>query len=134
VGVLLANELPFLLSKQIHTREKNMNPIQEIKKAKVQYNGTQNSILKYMSMRKRMGKPVVTVEEIMNFFPTRITRKDTIIRSMKTLVKHNFIKEKDKGYIITNIGKEVPTVVANSYQQQMARLGKRINNAHDWED
>jgi hypothetical protein len=111
-----------------------MNPIQEIKKAKIHYEGTQNSILKYMSMRKRMGKPVVTVEEIMNFFPTRITRKDTLIRSMKTLVKHNFIKEKDKGYIITNIGKEVPTVVANSHQQQMARLGKRINNAHDWED
>ncbi len=111
-----------------------MNYIQEIKKAKIQYNGTQNSILKYMSMRKRMGKPLVTAEEIMNFFPTRITRKDTLVRSMKTLIKHNFIKEKDNGYIITNIGKEVPSIVATSHQQQMARLGQRINLAHDWED
>jgi hypothetical protein len=111
-----------------------MNPIQEIKKAKIQYNGTQNSVLKYMSMRKRMGKPVVTVEEIIKFFPTRITRRDTLVRSMQTLVKHNFIKVKDKGYIITNIGQEVPTVVANSYQQQLARKGQRINHAHDWED
>ena len=53
---------------------------------------------------------------------------------MQTLVKHNFIKVKDKGYIITNIGQEVPTVVANSYQQQLARKGQRINHAHDWED
>jgi len=111
-----------------------MNPIQEIKKAKIHYDGTQNSILKYMSMRKRMGKPVVTLKEIMDFFPTRITRKDNLLKSMRSLVRLNFIKEKDKGYIITNIGKEVPTVVANSHQQQMARLGQRINLAHDLED
>lgn len=111
-----------------------MNQVQEIKKAKIHYNGTQNSILKYMSMRKRMGKPLVTAKEIMNFFPTRITRKDLLVKSMKTLIKHNFVKEKDNGYIITNIGKEVPFVVATSHQQQMARLGQRINLAHDWED
>ena len=29
---------------------------------------------------------------------------------------------------------EVPFVVATSHQQQMARLGQRINLAHDWED
>lgn len=111
-----------------------MNPIQEIKKAQIKYNGTQNSILKYMSMRKRMKKPVVTLDEIINFFKPRRIRKDNLIKSMQTLIKHNFVKEKDQGYIITNIGKEVPSVVANSHQQKLIKNGKRINLANDWDE
>ena len=111
-----------------------MDYIQEIKKIKVKYNGTQNAVLKYMSMRKRMGKPVVTVEEIIKFFGTKITRKDTLVRSMQSLIKNNLIKEKDKGYIITNIGKEVPFFVANLHQQQLIRKGQRVNHSHDWDD
>lgn len=111
-----------------------MNSIQLIKQAKIQYSGTQNSVLKYLSMRSKMNKPVVTADEILDFFQSRITRKDTLVKSMQTLIKHNFVKKQNDGYVITNLGKEVPFVVASSYQQQLARKGQRVNYAHDWDE
>lgn len=101
-----------------------MNQIQLIKKAKIQYDGTQNSILKYLSMRSKMDKPVVTADEILYFFRSRITRKDTLVRSIQTLINHNFVKKQNDGYVITNLGKEVPFVVASSHQQQLAKKVK----------
>lgn len=111
-----------------------MNTVEQIKLVRVAYNGTQNSVLKYISMRNRMGKSVVSVDEIINFFPHRISRRDTLVRILGTMVKNGFIKKVDNGYIITNIGKHVPFVVANSHMEKQIRLGKRVNHAHDWED
>jgi len=98
-----------------------MNPNEEIKKFSIAYDGVQNSILKYLSMRDRMKKPIVTIEEMMKFFPHRIPRKDNLQQMLKTMVNNNFIKEKNDGYVITNIGKHVPFVVVSNYQK--SRVG-----------
>jgi len=112
-----------------------MNNIEHIKKCKVSYKGTQNCILKYITMRSKTKNPVVTIEEIINFFPHKIKRKDTLMRMLKTMVKNNFIKEKNSGYIITHIGKQVPFVVANCYRQSLTEAGKRVEYAIDnWSD
>lgn len=103
-----------------------MNQIQVIQRSRVRYKGTQNSVLKYMSMRKRMGKPVVTIEEIIAFFPHKIKRKDNLLGTLKSMVKNEFIKEKDKGYVITHIGKQVPFIVANMRKEKLIRKGKRV--------
>lgn len=112
-----------------------MNTVEQIKLVRVAYNGTQNSVLKYISMRNRMGKSVVSVDEIINFFPHRISRRDTLVRILGTMVKNGFIKKVDNGYIITNIGKHVPFVVANSHMEKQIRLGKRASAVNeDWID
>jgi len=94
-----------------------MNPNEEIKKFSIAYDGLQNSILKYLTMREKMKKPIVTMEEIIEFFPHKISRKDNLQQMLKTMIKNNFIKEKNNGYIITNIGKHVPFVVASNHQK-----------------
>lgn len=108
-----------------------MNPVEQMKKTKVSYNGVQNSVLKYMSMRQRMGKPLVTLEEIQLFFPNKITRIDTLQKMLKNMEKNNFIKTKGDGYIITNIGKQIPNIVANYHQARLVRDGKRTTYAVD---
>jgi paraquat-inducible protein B len=128
VGVLLANELPFSL---YHTRKAYMNEIKKIKQSKVSYTGNQIIILKYLGMRDRMGKPVATLSEIVSFNPERFKRKDTILRTLKVMVKNNFIKEKNNGYVITNIGKQVPFVVADLYINSLSKQGKRTHFAND---
>jgi hypothetical protein len=128
VGVLLANELPFSL---YHTRKAYMNEIKKIKQSKVSYTGNQIIILKYLGMRDRMGKPVATLLEIVSFNPERFKRKDTILRTLKVMVKNNFIKEKNNGYVITNIGKKVPFVVADLYLNSLSKQGKRTHFAND---
>ena len=112
-----------------------MNPVEAVKKTKIAYKGTTKSILQYLSMRNRSGNPVVTSDEIMKFFPSRITRKDTLERSLKTMLKNNFIKKVENGYIITNIGKHVPFIVASLHLEKLIRLGKRTTYANDdWSD
>ena len=108
-----------------------MNPVETVKKAKIAYKGTTKSILQYLSMRNRSGKPVVTADEMIKFFPSRIPRKDTLERSLKTMIKHGFIKKKDNGYIITNIGKHVPFVVASLHLEKLKKLNKRTTYAND---
>ncbi len=111
-----------------------MNQVKKIEESKILYNSTQNSILKYMSMRKRMKTPVVTIDEIINFFKPKIIRKDNLINNMKKLTKHNYITKINNGFIITNIGMQVPFVVANSHQRNLIKNGKRINLANDWDE
>lgn len=112
-----------------------MNPVETVKKAKVAYTGTTKSILQYLSMRNRLGNPVVTSDEIMKFFSSRIPRKDTLERSLTTMAKNGFIKRKDNGYVITNTGKHVPFVVASLHLEKLKRLGKRTTYANDdWSD
>ena len=111
-----------------------MTPSQMLAKTKVSYSGITNSILKYMSMRSRMGKPIVTAEEIKNFFPHRITRKDTLLRNLNTMKKNGFIKQNTNGYFITEVGKKIPFMVANSHMKKLTQSGGRTNLAHDWND
>lgn len=112
-----------------------MNPVEQIKLAKVAYNGTQNCVLKYMSMRNKMKTPVVTVDQIMDFFGHRISRRDTLVKSLGTMLRHNFIKKVENGYIITNIGKHVPFVVASLHMEKQIRLGKRASTVNeDWKE
>ena len=92
---------------------------------KILYNSKQNLILKYMSMRTRIGKPLVSIEEIMAFSPERIKRKDKLKLSLKSMVKSNFIKEKDGKYIITNVGKRVPYIVASNHFESLSVQAKR---------
>ena len=108
-----------------------MNEIKKIKQSKVSYTGNQIIILKYLGMRDRMGKPVATLSEIVSFNPERFKRKDTILRTLKVMVKNNFIKEKNNGYVITNIGKKVPFVVADLYLNSLSKQGKRTHFAND---
>jgi predicted transcriptional regulator len=111
-----------------------MNPIQIVAKTKISYSGTANSILKYMSMKNRMGDSTVTADEIMKFFPHKIPRRDTLLRTLNTMKKNGFIKQNNNGYMITNIGKQVPFIVASIYMKKLTQSGKRTNYAHDWED
>lgn len=109
----------------------------DMSKIKISYTGTQNLILKYMAMRMRMNKPLVSVEEIMNFSPERFKRKDTLRLSLKSLVKNNFIKEKDGNYIITNFGKKAPYVVASNHFESLSAQSKKrhkksLKDLDDW--
>ena len=84
-----------------------------------------------------MKKPLVSVEEIMNFSPERFNRKDKLKLSLKSLVKSNFIKEKDGNYIITNFGKKVPSIVASNYFESLSvqskkRYKKSLKDLDDW--
>ena len=107
-----------------------MNAINHIKKCRVSYNGIQVVLIKYISMRQRMNSPVVLISEIMSFNPIRFKRKDTILRTLEVMVKNNFVKTQDNGYVITNIGKQVPFVVADMYIQSLSKQGKRSHFAN----
>lgn len=111
-----------------------MNAVELVAKTKVSYSGVTNSILKYMSMRNRMNKPVVTADQIMNFFPNKITRRDSLLRNLRRMVINGCIEQKDDGYFITNLGKQVPFVVASAHVQNLMRSGKRVNYANCPED
>lgn len=107
-----------------------MNAMDHIRKCRISYNGIQVVLIKYISMRQRMNSPVVSISEIMSFNPTIFKRKDTILRTLKVMVKNNFVKIQDDGYVITNIGKQVPFVVASLYFQSLTKQEKELHSAN----
>ena len=114
---------------QNNIRKGNMNAIDQIKKCRISYNGIQVVLIKYISMRERMNNPVVSISEIISFNPTKFKRKDTILRTLEVMVKNNFVKKQNGGYVITNIGRQVPFVVADLYIQSLSNQGKRAHFA-----
>lgn len=108
-----------------------MNTYEKVKKSKISYNGIQVIILNYLGMRKRMKKPVVLLSEIMAFNKAKFVRKDSVVRTIKNMIRNGFIEEKDDGYIVTIEGEKVPAMVVTLHMSSLSRAGKRVNYAND---
>jgi len=108
-----------------------MNEMEKISKCQIPYEGKQTSILKYMSMKQRMKMETVSVDQIFEFFSNKFERKDNVRKMLMTMEKNGFVEKNEIGYVITNLGKRVPFIVAQINTNKLIKEGKRSSFANE---